>query len=63
MASIKKRGNKFCVIYHYNDSEENADRNGKHMTRRQRQRKERKRLNIELRWESSLFQNASCSKN
>lgn len=21
MASIKKRGNKFCVIYHYNDSE------------------------------------------
>lgn len=57
MASIKKRGNKFCVIYHYNDSE------GKHMTRRQRQRKERKRLNIELRWESSLFQNASCSKN
>lgn len=41
----------------------NADRNGKHMTRRQRQRKERKRLNTELRWESSLFQNASCSKN
>lgn len=37
--------------------------NGNHMTRRQSQRKERKRLNTELRWESSLFQNASCSKN